>query len=154
MYTILAKASRLSAADSGSSHFVIVSSRVTITRLQRESSSAFASHLKNIMTRSQMERVQNASLLRDYILTNASLQSWLTWKVRQQYVDGTRIFHLWAHLSPFLSLLQIQCCQDAKLQQPLEILHPAQWWWGKTKKTIKHWNTYFKNIFTNLQKLQ
>lgn len=44
-YTILAKASRLSAAASGSSHFVIVSSLVTITRLQRESSSAFTSHL-------------------------------------------------------------------------------------------------------------
>jgi len=79
VYTILAKASRLSAADSGSSHFVIVSSRVTITRLQRESSSAFASHLKKVISQGcHMERIQNESLLRDYILTNASLQRWLT----------------------------------------------------------------------------
>ena len=44
-YTIFARASRLRAAEFGSSHFVIVSSRVTITRLQRESSKAFSSHL-------------------------------------------------------------------------------------------------------------
>uniref|UniRef100_A0A2P2MTX6 Myosin-6-like isoform X1 n=1 Tax=Rhizophora mucronata TaxID=61149 RepID=A0A2P2MTX6_RHIMU len=50
VYTILANASLLTAADSGSSHFVIISSRVTITRLQRESSKAFASHLNKIIT--------------------------------------------------------------------------------------------------------
>lgn len=44
-YTTLANVSLLTAAESGSSHFVIVSSLVTITRLQRESSSALTSHL-------------------------------------------------------------------------------------------------------------
>lgn len=45
-YTVFAKASLLTAAASGSSHLVIVSSRVTITLLQRESSNAFTSHLQ------------------------------------------------------------------------------------------------------------
>lgn len=45
-YTVLAKASRLSAAESGSRGFVIFPSGVTITRWQRESSRAFSSHLK------------------------------------------------------------------------------------------------------------
>lgn len=46
-YTNFANASLLSAADSGSRHLEIVSSGVTITRLQRESSSACSSHLPN-----------------------------------------------------------------------------------------------------------
>uniref|UniRef100_A0A7C9DQU1 Uncharacterized protein n=1 Tax=Opuntia streptacantha TaxID=393608 RepID=A0A7C9DQU1_OPUST len=46
-YTILAKASLLRAADSGSKDLVMVSSRVTIIRLQRESSKAFGSHMKS-----------------------------------------------------------------------------------------------------------
>lgn len=46
-YTIFAKASLLMAAASGSSNFVMVSPRVTITRLQSESSRAFMSHLEN-----------------------------------------------------------------------------------------------------------
>lgn len=48
-YTVFAKASRLSAADSGSRGFVILPSGVTITRLHKESSRAFTSHLKEII---------------------------------------------------------------------------------------------------------
>ena len=74
VYTILAKASRLSAAASGSSHFVIVSSRVTITRLQRESSSAFALHLKKIINqRCHMERIWNASLTKSLYFNKCKL---------------------------------------------------------------------------------
>lgn len=45
-YMILAKASLLRRAASGSRVFVIVSSRVTMIRLHRESSSDFSSHLQ------------------------------------------------------------------------------------------------------------
>lgn len=45
-YTVLAKASLLSTAASGSRLLVMFSSRVTMMRLHNESSSAFTSHLR------------------------------------------------------------------------------------------------------------
>jgi len=47
-YTVLAKASRFEAADSGSSGFVMLPSGVTITRLQSESSIIFSLHLRQV----------------------------------------------------------------------------------------------------------
>ncbi|WVZ01007.1 hypothetical protein V8G54_027076 [Vigna mungo] len=46
-YTVFDKASRLKAAASGSRGLVMLPSGVTMTRLQSESSSAFASHMNN-----------------------------------------------------------------------------------------------------------
>lgn len=65
-YTVLAKASRFKAADSGSSGFVMLPSGVTITRLQSESSSIFSLHLRQVdlSVSIAIETVQKGLMLR------------------------------------------------------------------------------------------
>lgn len=123
----MAKASRLTAAASGSRHFVMVSSRVTITRLHKESSRDFSSHLSrtsqlNFIFTLQAIKTQNVLF---FININKCKQS-LTLKAQTRFLNGTAIYrpevqtHL--HLCPW----QIQCFLSEELQPQLGKLHPAE----------------------------
>ena len=88
-YTILAKASLLTAAAFGSRHLVIASSRVTITRLHNESSRGFSSHLEVLqdfgVSIKSHHKVSNLNIT----LLSKNRIKWLTWGALLQSLNGT-----------------------------------------------------------------
>lgn len=153
MYTVLAKASRLSEAASGSRHFTIFSSRVTITRLQRESSSAFASHLdknnkprisheEEIKCKPYWENNQCKLAMFAYMKSSAAVWRW-NWDFSSLGIDESIS-------SPFENSMLPRCKIAATTRNIASwmVIGEAR----QKKEELKH-RSYFKNCIMIVKKL-